>query len=118
MLSSLFGGQSQTALAGAVGKFAGLGQGASGSLLGMLAPVVMGAIAQQQGTRSLDASGLANLLTAEKDHITQALPKGFGSLLGGTGLFDLLGGMARTVTAAGGQTARVAHLLRRMGSTG
>ena len=108
MLSSLFGGQSQTALAGAVGKFAGLGQGASGSLLGMLAPVVMGTIAQQQGTRSLDASGVANLLTAEKDHIAQALPKGFGSLLGGTGLLDSLGGTARAVTAAGGQTARVA----------
>jgi hypothetical protein len=108
MLSSLFGGQSQTALAGAVGKFAGLGQGASGSLLGMLAPVVMGTIAQQQGTRSLDASGVANLLNAEKDHIAQALPKGFGSLLGSTGLLDSLGGTARTVTAAGRQTAQVA----------
>jgi hypothetical protein len=108
MLSSLFGGQSQTALAGAVGKFAGLGQSASGSLLGMLAPVVMGTIAQQQGTRGLDASGFANLLTTEKDHIAQALPKGFGNLLGGTGLLDSLGGTARAVTAAGGQTARVA----------
>jgi Bacterial protein of unknown function (DUF937) len=108
MLSSLLGGQSQTALAGAVGKFAGLGQGASGSLLGMLGPVVMGTIAQQQGTRGLDASGVANLLTAEKDHISQALPKGFGSLLGGTGLLDSLGGTARTVTAAGRQTAQVA----------
>jgi hypothetical protein len=108
MLSSLFGGQNQTALAGAVGKFAGLGQGASGSLLGMLAPVVMGTIAQQQGTRGLDASGVANLLTAEKDHIAQALPKGFGSLLGGTGLLDSLGATARTVTAAGRQTAQVA----------
>ena len=57
MLASLLGGGNQTALAGAVAKFAGLGQGASGSLLGMLAPVVMGTIAQQQGTHSLNASG-------------------------------------------------------------
>ena len=47
ILSSLLGGRGQTALAGAVGKYAGLGQSASGSLLGMLAPVVMGTIGQQ-----------------------------------------------------------------------
>src|SRR5262249_3841298 len=44
ILSSLLGGRDQTALAGAVGKYAGLGQSASGSLLGMLAPIVMGSI--------------------------------------------------------------------------
>ena len=47
ILSSLLGGRDQAAPAGAVGKYAGLGQGASGSLLGMLAPVVMGTIGQQ-----------------------------------------------------------------------
>ena len=91
MLSSLLGGRDQTALAGAVGKYAGLGQGASGSLLGMLAPVVMGTIAQQQGTRSLDASGIAGLLASQKDNIAAALPTGFGNLLGGTGLLELAG---------------------------
>ena len=53
MLSSLLGGQGQNALAGALAKFTGLGQGASGSLLGMLAPLVMGTIAQQQGANFL-----------------------------------------------------------------
>src|SRR5215510_14411624 len=38
ILSSLLGGRDQTALAGAVGKYAGLGQNVSGSLLGMPAP--------------------------------------------------------------------------------
>jgi hypothetical protein len=108
MLTSLLGGQDQTALAGAVGKFAGLGQGASSSILGMLAPIVMGTIAQQQGTRSLDASGVVSLLKDQKDHIVQALPSGFGSLLGNTGLLSSLGYTARTATAAGGETARVA----------
>jgi hypothetical protein len=46
------GSRDQTALAGAVSKYAGLGQSASGSLLGMLAPIVMGTIGQQQGARS------------------------------------------------------------------
>jgi len=108
MLSSLFGGQDQTALAGAVGKFAGVGQGASGSLLGMLAPVVMGTIGQQrqQQGRSLDASGIAGLLASQKDNIAAALPAGFGNLLGGTSLLDALGSAARTATAAGSEAAR------------
>jgi Bacterial protein of unknown function (DUF937) len=109
ILSSLLGSRDQTALAGAVSKYAGLGQNASGSLLGMLAPIVMGTIGQQQGTRSLDAGGIASLLSSQKDNIAAALPAGFANLLGGSGLLDSLGGAARTATAAAaaGQTARV-----------
>src|SRR5262245_32820251 len=119
ILSSLLGGRDQTALAGAVGKYAGLGQNASGSLLGMLAPVVMGAISKEQGTRSLDAGGIANLLASQKDNIAAALPAGFSNLLGGTGLLDSLGGAARTATAAAGQTARVTtSAARAIGDTG
>jgi len=115
ILSSLLGGRDQTALA----KYAGLGQTASGSLLGMLAPIVMGTIGQQQGTRSLDAGGIANLLASQKDNIAAALPAGFANLLGGTGLLDSLGGAARTATAAAGQTARVTtSAARAIGDTG
>ena len=119
MLSSLLGGQDQNALAGALAKFTGLGQGASGSLLGMLAPLVMGTIAQQQGANSLNASGIASLLASQKDNIATALPSGFGNLLGGTGLLDLLGGAARTATGAGGEAARAATTAARtVGDTG
>jgi hypothetical protein len=119
ILSSLLGGRDQTALAGAVGKYAGLGQSASGSLLGMLAPIVMGAIGQQQGTRSLDAGAITSLLSSQKDNIAAALPAGFANLLGGTGLLDSLGGAARTATAAAGQTARVTtSATRAIGDTG
>jgi hypothetical protein len=119
ILSSLLGGRDQTALAGAVGKYAGLGQSASGSLLGMLAPIVMGSIGQQQGTRSLDAGGIASLLSSQKDNIAAALPSGFANLLGGTGLLDSLGGAARTATAAASQTASVtASATRAIGDTG
>jgi hypothetical protein len=45
-LSSLLGGQNQAALAGAVAKFCGLSQGASGSILGLLTPVVLGMISK------------------------------------------------------------------------
>jgi hypothetical protein len=106
LLSSLLGGRDQNALAQAVGKFAGLGQDGAGSLLGMLAPVVMGTIAQHQGARPLDASGISSLLASQKDNIAAALPAGFGNLLGGTGLLDALGGAARSATAAGSEAAR------------
>jgi len=119
ILSSLLGSRDQTALAGAVSKYAGLGQNASGSLLGMLAPIVMGTIGQQQGTRSLDAGGIASLLSSQKDNIAAALPAGFANLLGGSGLLDSLGGAARTATAAAGQTARVTtSAARAIGDTG
>jgi hypothetical protein len=106
MLSSLLGGRDKDALAGAVAKFAGVGQGGGTSLLGMLAPVVLGTIAKQQGSRPLDAGGIASLLASQKDNIAAALPAGFGSLLGGTGLLDSLGGAARTATSVAQGTAQ------------
>jgi hypothetical protein len=106
LLSSLLGGRDQNALAQAIGKFAGLGQDGAGSLLGMLAPVVMGTIAQHQGARPLDASGISSLLASQKDNIAAALPAGFSNLLGGTGLLDALGGASRSATAAGSEAAR------------
>src|SRR5262245_45412266 len=119
MLASLLGGRDQTALAGAVGKYAGLGQNASGSLLGMLAPVVMGTIAKEQGPRSLDAGGIASLLASQKDSIAAALPSGFGNMLSGTALLDSLGGAARTATVAGNEATRAAATaVRTVGDTG
>src|SRR5262249_41291626 len=119
MLSSLLGGRDQTALAGAIGKYAGLGQSASGSLLGLWPRVFMGTLGKQEGRGSLDASGIASLLSSQKDNIAAALPSGFANLLGGTGLLDSLGGATRTATAAAGQTARVTtSAARAFGDTG
>jgi len=87
-LTSLLGGSSTSALAGAVSKFAGVDSGASSNFVSLLAPVVMGQLAQTQRTSGLDASGVANLLASQKDNIAAALPPGFASLLKGTGLLD------------------------------
>lgn len=87
-LGSLLGNSSLGALAGAVSKFSGAGQDASKSLLGMLAPVALGTIAQQQNASNLDAGGLARMLAGQKDNIAAAMPAGFGDLLKGTGLLD------------------------------
>lgn len=120
MLSSLLGSQDQNALAGAIGKFAGLGQGTTGSLLGMLAPVVLGTMAQQQGTTGLNPRRIADLLAGQKDNIAAALPPRLGNLLAGTGLLDSLGTAASTAastaTAAGSEAARAAASAARAAS--
>jgi hypothetical protein len=104
LLGSLLGGRDQNALTNAVGRFSGLGQGGGSSLLGMLAPLVMGAIAQQPG--SLNPNGMASLLASQKNNIAAALPSGFSNMLGGSGLLDSLGGAARDAAGAADQAAR------------
>ena len=71
-----------------IGKSSGINQGSAGSLLGALAPVVLGALGREQRAQGLDAQGLARLLTSQKDSIVQALPAGLASTLGSTGLLD------------------------------
>lgn len=117
ILSSLLGGSSG-ALANAVGSYAGLDRNASNSLLGMLAPIVMGGVAQQSGN-DLSANGIANLLASQKDNIAAALPSGVSDMLAGTGLLGALGGSARAATAAAGQTAaRAAATASSVGNVG
>ncbi len=106
MLASLLGDRGESTLAGTIGKFAGLGDGASTSLLGMLMPVVMGGIARQ--SNGLGSDAIANLLASQKDNIAAALPVDVGKMLGGTGLLDAIGGVARAGTTAGGQAIRQA----------
>jgi hypothetical protein len=100
-LSSLLGGSSSSALAGAIGKFAGIDAGQSKSLLGALAPVVLGTLAKEQRAGGLDAGGLANLLNGQKDNIAAALPPGFSNLLQGSGILDsVAGNLQKTAPAA------------------
>jgi hypothetical protein len=107
LLESVLSGYDQSALADAVGKFAGLGSGATNSLLAMLAPAVMGIIGKQfSGGKVLDAGSLTGLLASQKDQIAQALPAGFNKLLAGTGLLDSLGGAAGSAAAAAGQASQ------------
>ncbi len=97
MLTSVLGGSGLSGLGDAVAKFAGLGRGASSSLLGLLAPVVMGALGQKAA--GLDASGLAQLLTSQKSNISAALPSGFSEMLGSSGLLGALGAGAASPAA-------------------
>ena len=85
-LASLLGGPVVSSLAGALGRYAGIGEGGSKSLLGLLGPAVLGVLAHQQRDRGLDASGLARLLTSQKDNVVAALPSGFSKYLDEAGI--------------------------------
>jgi hypothetical protein len=86
LLTSLLGSHDASSLAGAVGRFAGLGQTKATSMLGMLAPLVMGLIGKQIGTRGIDVGSLTSLLASQRDQIAQALPGGMGQMLESAGL--------------------------------
>jgi hypothetical protein len=101
LLSGLLGNGTQE-LIRAVGQYAGLGEGAGKSLMGMLGPVVVDALGQQQRKEGLDIGGLANLLTSQRQQFAAALPSGFGS----AELLQSLGGTARTTAAAADRTTR------------
>jgi hypothetical protein len=90
MLSHLLGPSTVSTIASAVGTFAGLGAAESSSLLGLLAPVVIGALGKQTAAQGLNAQGLAQLLTSQKSAVASAMPSGFSNLLKGTGLLDSL----------------------------
>ena len=112
LLSGLLGSGGTNALAAAVGSFAGIGTNTGKSLLGLLGPVVAGALGQQQRSAGLDANGLASLLTSQKDQIAAAMPSGFAKLLSGAGVLGAVDGgvrrTAETISAARGRMADMA----------
>ena len=110
VLSSLLGGSLTGALAGAIGKFAGVNDSQSKSLLGMLAPVVLGTLAKEQKKSGLDAGGLASLLNGQKSNIAAAMPAGFSDLLAGSGLLDSIAG---NMKGAGDGAKRAAQEVER-----
>lgn len=100
VLSGLFGGGTIDTMAQTIGKFAGIGEGSGKSIVGMLGPVVLGALGQQQRSAGLDAPGLASLLGSQREHIAAAIPSGLADQLSAAGLIDKAAGSLRTGAAA------------------
>jgi OmpA-OmpF porin, OOP family len=100
ILSSLFGGKLD-GISNIISSVSGINKGSSSSLLGLLAPIVMGMIGKQvksQGVSS--ASGLASMLGSQKDLIKGFLPSGFSSALGLSSIDDLGGKVSSAASAA------------------
>ncbi len=109
MLSGLFGGGTLDTMAQTIGKFAGVDGSSSKSLLGMLGPVIIGALGQHQRSTGLDASGLASLLGSQKEQIAAAIPSGLADQLSAAGLIDrAAGGLRSGAAAASAAGSRIA----------
>jgi len=106
LLSSVMGGGGLNALTSAIGSYAGIGSAKSETLLGLLGPMVLGTLGQQQRKAGLDANGLATMLTSQKDQIAAAIPTGFSTYLRDSGFLDTLDGSFRRGTEAASATAR------------
>ena len=104
-LERLFGGDALGKLGGVLASFAGLSRSGSGSLMGMLAPVVLGALKRRIGEGGLDASGLSSMLGEQRSNIDAAMPQGLAGQLQSEGFFDSIA-PGRTASA---QTESSAH---------
>ena len=87
LLSSLLGGGVANLLASTVGKFLGIGEGPVKTVMGLLTPVILGVLGNQQRAADLDSNGLARLLSGQKDQIAEAMPSGLSDALKISGLF-------------------------------
>jgi hypothetical protein len=80
----------------------GVGKSGASSLLGLVAPVVLGFLGKEVKGSHLGASGLTNLLSGRADFLKNAAPAGLAGVLGLSNLSDLSksdfsGGVANTV---------------------
>jgi hypothetical protein len=104
LLGSVLGGGGLGGLTNAISGFSGLGKGAAGSLLGLLAPLLMGVIKRQlAGSGGLNAGNLTNLLMGQKNNIAAAMPAGLDKQLQSAGLGDLFGGALGNLAGVGQQ---------------
>ncbi len=105
MASGLFGDK-----LGGIGKlisgFAGIKESSASSLLSMAAPAALGFLGKHAADNNLNASGLASLLSSQKDNITKAIPAGLD--LSSLGLGDI-GGKVKEFAGTASSTASTAH---------
>ncbi|RYF87200.1 MAG: DUF937 domain-containing protein [Chitinophagaceae bacterium] len=79
-LTGLFGSNA-SGIVSAISSFAGIKSGSVQGLLGMLAPLGLGALGRHAKENNLSAQGLSSYLTSQKTSIMSALPAGLS--LGG-----------------------------------
>lgn len=106
LLSTLLGSSGLNSLTSAMGAYTGISQGKSATLLGFLAPLVMGAVGQYQRKTGPSSAGLAELLTSQKSQIASALPADFVDDLNDSGFMDTLDRSLRSSAEAASTASR------------
>ncbi|MFK7852894.1 MAG: DUF937 domain-containing protein [Granulosicoccus sp.] len=88
LLTTLLGSGALGQLAGVIANFAGVSRGNTGSLMGMLAPIIIGVIKKQVLDGGMNANALTSMLGDQNDNINAAMPQGFSDQLQSAGFFD------------------------------
>lgn len=96
MLTSLLGTGALASIAGGIARFAGIDETSMRSLLGMIAPAVLGVLGREAGS---EPSGIAKLLTSQKDAFAAAMPAGLSDYLKPEVLGDRVGAAVRPAPA-------------------
>src|SRR6185369_1421760 len=78
-LGSILGAGGLSELTGNIGRTSGLSSNGITTLLGVVAPIVMGVLKRVKQSRGLDAAGISNLLSSQKENIAEAMPEGMSS---------------------------------------
>ena len=87
-----------------ISNFAGIKESSASSLMSTAAPATLGVIGNYASQNNLNAGGLMNMLSEQKQNIMSALPSGLSSLGGLLGL----GGIGAAATAMAGGARRAA----------
>jgi OOP family OmpA-OmpF porin len=81
LLGSLFG-ERLSGISDAIASYAGVRSGSAASLLGMVAPLVLGFLGDRVKRDGLDATGFTRLLASQKDAVASAIPAPLARALG------------------------------------
>lgn len=85
LLGGLLGNNGLGSLAGMLSGFTGLTRGNTGSLLGMLAPIVMGVLKRKVIGGGLNPAGMLDMLNLQKNNVQAAMPQGLSDQLSASG---------------------------------
>jgi outer membrane protein OmpA-like peptidoglycan-associated protein len=75
LLGNIFGDK-VSSLAGLLSGFSGIRPPSASSLLSIVAPIIVGFLGKHASSNHLNASGLSNLLSSQKENINHAVPSG------------------------------------------
>src|SRR5262245_32709651 len=103
-LRSVLGDTGISDLTGSIGKAAGLSGSTVTTLLGFVAPVVLGVLRRLKRSQGLDASGLANLLFSQRDNISAAMPESMRTIQTDAGTREPLREVRQTSYQTAGTT--------------
>jgi len=123
LLGGLFGNAGLGSLASVLAGVTGLSKGNTGSLMGIVAPILIGVIKRKVMGGGMNAAGLTDMLKGQQDNISAAMPMGLSDQLNSSGFLssisdsasgaisgasDALGDAADSVKGVAGNSAAAA----------